>query len=272
MGHVVYMAAAYRGGNRDSVRRAAATQGCRWQLSVQPGGVVVGGRRTWGARRLCRSILASSTANLSECRRKACRAMAFPRCSQSVTQMCRTKLQCKREKTKGGYKRLDCVVLCLHGGLHPSCGIERPSIGTGGVLAIRRRWAHVACNGGQHIGSSRECTAGFWLMESPHRLHRSFSSVHLSCLDPGALQLLGAGKQDRPGRAEGFCEVVFCLVVVDARCHRQDLRTADNKTSRAKIPRRHGAQGGAAKVLTTHNNTRCPLVAGTATRCCSCRY
>jgi hypothetical protein len=25
-------------------------------------------------------------------------------------------------------------------------------------------------------------------------------------------------------------------------------------------------------VLTTHNNTRCPLVAGTATRCCSCRY
>lgn len=50
MGHVVYMAAAYRGGNRDSVKGAAATQGCRWQLSVQPGGVVVGGSTNLGAR------------------------------------------------------------------------------------------------------------------------------------------------------------------------------------------------------------------------------
>lgn len=45
--------------------------------------------------------------------------------------------------------------------------IQRPPIGTGRALAIRRRWAQVVCNGGQHIGSSRENAPRLWLVGVP---------------------------------------------------------------------------------------------------------
>lgn len=183
--------------------------------------------------------------------------MALPRCCHGVTTF-RTKLQCKAGKTKGGYKRLYCVVSCLHGGLHTSGYTSGPSIArVGSCPTGRRRWAQVVCNNRrptcQHIGSSRECTASLAGWESPHRPHRSFSSVHCRA-SITALSSSLERVRDRPGRAEGFCEVVLCLVVVDARCHRQDLRGADSKTSRAGIPRRQ--ERAERKMWLTTRNTQ----------------
>lgn len=55
---VVYMAAAYRGGNRDSVKRAAATQDCQWQHQSSPEGRTGAVDDLGRAHRLRRPILA----------------------------------------------------------------------------------------------------------------------------------------------------------------------------------------------------------------------